>query len=166
MDGLTIPELPPALSAYIPTHFAIRPTVSNISVADLTKIGLDSTGPGAGAPPSPAALQALFSHGGINVGFDSLGLDVAGTKFAGAGKFTVTGPQTVTGQAEVTAHGLDTLITKAQADPMLAKGVPMIIFLKGIAHTTGDEAVWQISVAAKKVLVNGVDLSAMAGAMK
>jgi hypothetical protein len=165
MDGLTIPELAPAFAAYLPTHIAVRPVISNVSVADLTKIGMDSTEPGASAP-SPAAFQTLFSHGGINIGFDSLGLDIAGTKFAGTGKFTMAGPQTVTGEAEVTAHGLDAFITKAQADPMLAKGVPMIIFLKGIAHTAADEAVWQISVANKKVLVNGVDLSAMAGAMK
>jgi hypothetical protein len=108
----------------------------------------------------------LFSHGGINVGFDSLGLDIAGTQFAGNGKFNMTGPQTVTGQAEITANGLDALITKAQADPMLAQGVPVIIFLKGIAHTTGEKAVWQITAANNKVLVNGVDLSAMMGAMK
>ena len=49
---------------------------------------------------------------------------------------------------------------------MLAQGIPVIIFLKGIAHTTGDHAVWQISVANQKLLVNGVDLSAMAGALK
>ena len=165
LDGLTIDDLPPAFASYVPTHIAIRPTVSNISVADLTKIATDATAPGA-PPPAPDAFQILFNHGGINIGFDSLGLDIAGTKFTGTGKFTMTGPQSVSGQAELSAHGLDALINKAQTDPMLAKGLPVIIFLKGIAHTTPDEAVWQISVANEKMLVNGVDLSAMVGAMK
>jgi hypothetical protein len=165
LDGLVIDDLPPAMAAYVPTHFGIRPTVSNLSVADLTKMGMDATNTPSGNVPPPD-IQALFMHGGINIGFDSLGLDIAGTQFDGSGKFTATGPQTVNGQAEITAHGLDALITKAQADPMLAQGVPVIIFLKGIAHTNGDQAVWQISVANKKVLVNGVDMSAMMGAMK
>ncbi|MEJ1976309.1 MAG: hypothetical protein WDN49_09600 [Acetobacteraceae bacterium] len=166
LDGLALPELPPQLADYVPTHIAIRPTLSNVSVADLTKMGMDATAPGGSGKPSPADEAALFQHGGINFGFDTLELDVAGTKFAGTGKFVLTGPQVVSGQAEISATGLDALITKAQADPMLAQGVPVVIFLKGIAHTTGDQAVWQISVADKKVLVNGVDLSAIAGGMK
>jgi hypothetical protein len=166
MDGLVVDELPPALASYVPTHFTIRPTVSNVSLSDITKMGVDATNTPAGSSPPPPDTKALFSHGGINVGFDSLGLDIAGTQFAGSGKFTMTGPQTANGQAEITAHGLDALITKAQADPMLAQGVPVIIFLKGIAHTTGDQAVWQITSANNKVLVNGVDLTAMMAAMK
>jgi hypothetical protein len=166
LDGLVIDELPPALASYVPTHLSIRPTVSNISLSDITKMGVDATNAPAGPPPPPPDTKALFSHGGINFGFDSLGLDIAGTQFAGSGKFTMTAQDTVNGQAEITAHGLDALITKAQADPMLAQGVPVIIFLKGIAHTTGDLAVWQITSANKKVLVNGVDLSAMMRAMK
>jgi hypothetical protein len=168
LDGLVVDELPPAMASYVPTHFSIRPTVSNISLSDITKMGMDAANTPAGAPPGAPApdTKALFSHGGINIGFDSLGLDIAGAQFSGSGKFTMTGPQTVNGQAEITAHGLDALITKAQADPMLAQGVPVIIFLKGIAHTTGDQAVWQISASNQKVLVNGVDLSAMMGAMK
>jgi hypothetical protein len=165
MDGLALDDLPPAMAAYVPTHIGIRPTVSNLSMADLTKMANDATESPQGSVPTPD-MQALFSHGGINIGFESLGLDIAGTRFAGSGKFTATGPQTVNGQAEITAHGLDALIAKAQTDPMLAQGVPVIIFLKGIAHTDGDQAVWQVSVANKKVLVNGVDLSALTGAMK
>jgi hypothetical protein len=166
MDGLVVDDLPPSLAAYVPTHFDIRPTMSNVSLSDITKMGMAAANTPPGATAAPPDTQGLFSHGGINVGFDSLGLDIAGTQFTGSGKFTMTGPQMMNGQAEITAHGLDALITKAQADPMLAKGVPVIIFLKGIAHTTGDQAVWQITAANKKVLVNGVDLSAMLGAFK
>ena len=165
MDGLTIDDLPPALAAYVPTHIGIRPLISNLSIADLTRMANDATVSPKGTVPTPD-IQALFSHGGINIGFDSLGLEITGTQFSGAGKFTLTGPQSMNGQAEITAHGLDALITKAQGDPMLAQGVPVIIFLKGIAHTNGDLSVWQVSIANQKVLVNGVDMSALAGGMK
>ena len=128
-------------------------------------MAMDATAPGHDKS-SPPDGRALFTHGGINIGFDTLALDIAGTRFGGGGKFTLTGPQSISGQAEIAADGLDALIGKAQADPMLAQGIPVIIFLKGIAHITGDHAVWQISVANQKLLVNGVDLSAMAGALK
>ena len=162
-DGLTLTELPPALAAYVPSHFDIHPIVSNISLAALTKLGMDGSGPGGG--PAPTDYVALFADGGINLGFDRLGLDIGDTKLAGTGSFNMTGPQTVTGQAEITAHGLDALITKAQADPMLVQAVPVLIFLKGIAKTNADESVWQISVAGGKALVNGVDMMAMMGGM-
>ena len=164
MDGLKVDGLPPNLAGYLPTHFAIHPTVSNISVAALTKMGMDATAPlPAGQPAPDPDFQALFAHGGINVGFDKFELAVVGTTLSGTGKFVASGPQTVTGQAEFTAKGLDALVAKMQADPMLAAGVPVVIFLKGIARTTGDQSVWQVSVDNAKVLVNGVDLSAMAG---
>lgn len=164
LDGLTIPSLPPAFAGYIPSHFVIHPTVSNVSVGALTKLGMDATAPGSGNPPG-ADYAALFQHGGINFGFDQFGLDVADAKFTGTGAFNMPGPQTITGQAEISAQGLDALITRAQADPLLVQAVPVIIFLKGIAKTNAERSVWQVSLANGKVLVNGVDLSAIAGGM-
>ena len=169
LDGLKVDGLPPNLAAYLPTHFTMHHTVSNISVAALTKMGLDATAPTpagqAPADPNPD-LQSLFGKGGINFGFDKLELAVIGTTLTGTGRFVATTPEAVKGQAEFTAKGLDALVTKMQADPMLAQGVPVVIFLKGIARTTADQSVWQVSVDNTKILVNGVDLSAMAGGFK
>ncbi len=165
LDGLSLPALPPQFADYVPTHIALRPTVSNVSTADLTKLMTDATTPGGHSPALQADMDSLFQHGGLNFGFDTLELAVAGAKLAGNGKFVMTGPEDISGQAELTATGLDALIAKTQANPALAQGVPVMIFLKGIAHVSGDQAVWQISVAGKKVLVNGVDLSAITGGM-
>ena len=165
VDGLAIPELPPALAVFVPSHVTMHPTVSNVSVGALTRLGMDATDPDGRDPPE-ADYAALFRNGGINFGFDTLGLDIGDTKFSGTGTFNLAGPQTVTGQAEIIAHGLDALITQAQSNPMLAQGVPVLIFLKGIAKTNADQSVWQVSLANGRALVNGVDLMAMAGAMK
>ena len=168
MDGLGLDFLPPDFASFLPTHIAIHPTISNISVAALTKMGMDATAP---TPPGQPAnvpapdMMSLFANGGINAGFDQLALEIEGTQIRGEGKFNISGPQSVKGQAQFTARGLDSLITKLQANPMLAQGVPVVIFLKGIAKTTGDQAVWQVTVDNAKVLVNGLDISAMAGAM-
>ncbi len=167
LDGLTLAELPPQFASYVPTHITLHPTIANVSVADLTQMARDqlaATAPGAPPPRTGmAAAMALFSHGGIKLGLDSVALDVAGTQFTGTGQFNLTGPQTIAGQAEIRARGLDDLIQKAQNDPLLAQGVPVMIFLKGIAKTSGDQAVWLITVANKQVLVNGVDIGKMAG---
>ena len=166
LDGLVLDDLPPPLAAYVPTHFSIHPTLSNLSVSALTRMGLAASAPvpDGQTPPAPD-VAALFANGGIKFGFDSLALDMAGAHLAGTGDFTTTGPMAITGQANLTASGLDGLIAKAQSDPMMQQAVPVVIFLKGIARTTGDRAVWQITVDNAKILVNGVDLSAMTGGM-
>jgi hypothetical protein len=169
LEGLVIDSLPPAIATYVPKRFVFRPTASNISVADLTKLGLDATAPadpatGKGEPPV-ADYEAIFSHGGIKLGFDQLAFDIAGAKFDGTGSFTMTGPQTTTGVAQITADGLDGLISQMQGDRLVAGAAPVVIFLKGIAKMAGNQAVWQVTVDDKKVLVNGVDLGAMVNAM-
>ena len=78
VDGLVIDDLPPALAVYLPSHISIRPTVSNLSVRDLTAMAMDATAPGHDKS-SPPDGHALFTHGGVNVGFDTLALDIAGT---------------------------------------------------------------------------------------
>jgi hypothetical protein len=166
LQGLQIDSLPPALAAYVPTRFTIHPTLSNVDLAALTKMGLDATAPvPPGKAPPPPDLTRAFGAGGIHFGFDALGLDVAGVQVTGTGQFTSTGPNAVVGQAELSATGLPALIDKAKSDPLLAQAVPVMIFLKGIAKSTADHDVWQITVNNDKALVNGVDLLAMAGAM-
>ncbi len=173
LDGLVLDDLPPQLAAYVPSHFAIHPTVSNLSVAALTKAGLDATEPPAhglnGAPRDRPAdrvapdLQALFAQGGIQFGFDSLVLQVAEARLGGTGKFVLTSPSTLTGQAEFTADGLDGLLARAQEDPVMQQAAPVLIFLKGIAKTNGSQATWLLTVDGDRLLVNGVDLSALTG---
>ena len=167
LDGLVLDSVPPPLAAYVPSHIAIHPTVANLDAGVLTKMALDATAPGPdGKAPLPPDAAALFGGGGIAFGFDTLEMSVADAQLTGTGAFTSTGPKSVTGKADLSATGLDGLITRAQADPVLQQAVPVLIFLKGIATTSGDRATWQITVDNAKVLVNGVDLSAMAGSMR
>ncbi len=164
LDGLVLDDLPPALVSYVPSHFTIHPTLSNVSVSALTSMGLAATAPvpDGQTPPAPD-IAALFANGGIKFGFDSLALDMAGAHLAGTGEFTAANPAAITGQANLTVRGLDALIAKGQSDPMMQQAVPVMIFLKGIARTTGDQSIWQITVNNTNILVNGVDLSAMMG---
>ena len=47
--------------------------------------------------------------------------------------------------------------------PMMAQALPVFVFAKGIGRTAGDTMVWDVSFKENKLLVNGTDLSAMAG---
>ncbi len=166
MDGLTVDSLPPQLASYVPSLVALHATVSNVNGAALTKLGEDASAPPAPGKPGPDKgpdFSQIFANGGIVFAFDRLAIDLAGAQFRGTGSFTATSPQVVSGQADITAHGLDDLIAQAQANPALQAGIPVVIFLKGIAKVTGDQALWQVTLAKGKALVNGVDLSAMLG---
>ena len=172
LEGLRLDDLPPELAAYVPSRISFRPMASNLSVTDLTKLALDALSPTApidpatGKPAPPIGdYQALFSHGGIQVGFDQLAIAMAGAQFAGNGSFIFAGPQSVSGAAEITGQGLDDLITRLQSDPVAARAAPYIILLKGIAKTTPDGAIWQVTIQDNKVLVNGLDLAALAATM-
>ena len=162
VDGMVIDELPPAIASYVPGHFTIHPVISNLDVAALTKAAMDGTAPGSDGPPD-TDLEALFAKGGINFGFDALGLDIGETKFTGTGSFNAAGPQTVTGQAEISATNLDALISKAQADPTVQQALPFAIFLKGIAKTNEGRSTWLVTLTNGRALVNGVDLSSLGG---
>ena len=78
IDGLAVPELPPTMAVYLPKHFKVRPFVSGISVADVTKMALDATGPNGDRAPDPAVL---FSHGGITFGIETMALDLGTSSF-------------------------------------------------------------------------------------
>jgi hypothetical protein len=116
--------------------------------------------------PYPADIAALFSHGGITGGIDSMAVDVAGAKFTGSGQVVATGPtpDAVSGTATVTAENYDALMQKVMAMPALAQqAVPVMVFIKGIGRNVDNRLVWDISYKDNKVLINNVDLTAMAG---
>lgn len=162
MEALGLPGLPLGeMASLIPTKLTLRPSVSGVAVADLLRLSNASS---EGRQPSPEDLQALFSHGGITAGLDSFSIDVAGSNFAGMGKLVFAGPDSFTGTAQITATNLDLLQQRvASMPPIAAQALPVFILAKGIGRTVGNQMVWDITYRNGAVLVNGQDLSAMAG---
>ena len=158
-EGLAIPDLPlGAMADLIPSKITIRPAVSGVAAADLIKLAKASEN---GGSPTPADIQALFSHGGITAGIESFAIDVAGAGFTGMGKFLFTSPQDYSGTAQLTATNLDLLQQRIASDPDLAQGLPVIIFLKGIGRTVNNGMVWDVAYSNGRLLVNNQDLTAM-----
>jgi hypothetical protein len=159
--GLTLPDLGlGSMTDLIPTKISLRPTVSGVPGEALLALLKASN---AGEDPTPDSVMALFAKGPIIAGLDSVTIDVAGAEFTGLGKLTVASPQDLSGTAQITATNLDLLQQRIAAEPPLAQAVPVIIFLKGIGRTVGNQMIWDITYRGGRVLVNNQDLSALTG---
>ena len=162
LDGLALPDMPPGgMADLLPRRIALRPVLSGVPTEQLLQLLTAVNAKEAGPPPDYAAL---FSRGGVSAGLESLTLDIGGANFAGMGAVTIDSPQRMTGQAQVTATNFDELMQRANSIPELAGVLPAFVFAKGIGRTVENRLVWDITYRDRKLLVNGTDLSAMAGA--
>jgi hypothetical protein len=163
MDGLDSAELPPLIRDYLPKHMAIQPSVSAVNLADLDALILGLTAPGQQkADPAPL-IAAMFAHGGIVAGVDTLELDVGPAHLVGTGKLTALRPDMLRGNAEISMTGFDALAEKINAEPAFAQALPVITMLRGLGRQQGDRMVWQITSENEDVKVNGTDMTALFG---
>jgi len=159
------PDIPPEARAFVPRHVLVQPTFSGMDLAELDALIMAATAPGAkpslAQPEIARRIAALFAHGGITAGLDTLELDLGDTRFGATGKITALAPDRYKGEAEVTATGFDALVAKVQATPEIAKAAPFVQLLGKIGHAEGERIVWTIISDNADVKVNGLDISAM-----
>lgn len=170
-DGLVWPDFGMGdMEQLLPKHVMLRPTVSGISGQDLADILLATVDAGQSGKPGPgdAALKTrLLSHG-ATIGIEALEFDTAGATISATGKISIQGgpggaPRAQDGSAHIVAHDLDKLTAVVAAAPMLAQGLPAIVFLKGLAKQAEGDMVWDVTFDGAKLAVNGTDMSAMMG---
>ena len=162
LQGLgTGAALPPDMIALIPSEVAIRPVLSGVGVAELFRIAQAMNEK---HDPAPADVKALFSHGGVKLGVESMTLAMAGATFEGTGAIVYSSPQDGTGTARITATGYDEMMHKISAIPAISRqAVPALAFVKGISKTVDGKLVWDLTYKNGKALVNDVDLSSLSG---
>jgi hypothetical protein len=163
LDGLDTPSLPPKMTAYLPHHIELRPSISGIRTEDLSKLALDATEEGADNDTLAPDIAAIFAHGGVNLGIEALAFDLGPAKVEGVGKLVVLSPDVWRGEARLSATGLDELTAQARKDPELQQALPVLIMLRGLAKPDGNRLMWDIASEGTAVTVNGIDLSAVAG---
>ena len=153
--------LPPDMAALLPTLVALRPVVSGVGVAELSRIAAAYNDK---KEPSPADVQAVFSHGGVKLGLESMSLAFGGALFEGQGSVTYTSVTDRNGTMRITATGYDDMMQKVAAIPAFSgQAVPALAFVKGIGKTENNKIVWDIVYKDGKALVNNVDMSSLMG---
>ena len=91
MDGIGFTDLGlGAMQALIPRQVAIRPSITNVDVAALTRI-LQAMSEK--KDPANADIAAMFAQGGLVTGLDSFSLDMGGAQVQGPGQGDPRGPE-------------------------------------------------------------------------
>jgi hypothetical protein len=157
------PNLPAAMGGdLIPHRIVLAPSFTGLAADDVFAVlgSLIDT-----PTPKPDAIagdvETRLAKAPVTVGIDELAFDVGPAQLNAKGAVTVASPQAIDGTAHVAATGLDALMKLANTDRMLRRAGPVLVFLKGIGATQGDETVWDIAYHDSKLTVNGTDMSAM-----
>ena len=156
VSGVALGEM----GALVPTAASIQPFINGVPVQagrHMVELAAENK------DPAPADIQAMFADGGITSGIQSMSLSIGGADFTGDGQVVMRSLNTVEGVGVIRADNFDALMEKVSAIPAFGQAIPVMIFAKGIARTEQGKLAWHITYNGDKLLVNGVDLSAMAG---
>ena len=157
------------LSKLLPAHFVMRPVLSGISAQDLSDL-LNASLDAKGKPEDAAVKNRLLSKGGT-IGLEMLEFDTGGATFVATGTVALQGspsgqPAPKNGRAHIVARDFDKLVAIVGAQPMLAQGMPALVFVKGLGKAAEGGLVWDVTFDGAKLAVNGTDMSAMMGGAK
>ena len=164
---------PPWTEGLIPSTIKIDFTVDGVDLESPVKLFLtqaDLSKDPVIPPGSEAAYMAAFAPS------NSLKITLAGGELSSStynltydGAFNVSFMGPPTGTATIKMKGLDDVIAKVQAaaasDPTAQQAMGGLVAFKGFGKAESDgTTVWAIDMTQPgKLLVNGIDLSAMAG---
>jgi hypothetical protein len=175
ISGLTLPDglpLPPWSKGLIPHSFKIgfdvggfdaeTPALKFLQEADLSA---DQPVP----PGSEAAyMAAAFPTNTVKLTIPpgQIASDLYSLSYEGTTDISLGGGLPVVNM-KLSMKGMDQIMSALQgagADPMAQQGSAMVIAAKGLGKAEGDTIVWDVVMGADgKLLVNGTDVSAMAG---
>ncbi|MEI6283425.1 MAG: DUF2125 domain-containing protein [Alphaproteobacteria bacterium] len=160
LEGFDTPLLPSdAVREFLPRMFVLSPRIAGVSKAVLLEAldrVLENTDE---KPDMDSEIANLLSASPITIGLDTLSFDIGPLRIKGSGAVKVASVDDPKGAAELRATGLDALIKRANTIPDAKIAVPVLIFLKGIAETEGNELVWKLAFDDGDFTVNGTNLS-------
>ena len=161
-EGLTLPDLGLGDTVkLIPTKLSLTPSITSVPTSALMQIAKKLADK---QDPDDRDVAGLFSQGPITAGIDNFALDVAGSSFSGSIKVLASAPNIFSGTGQISADNIDRLQQAMSADPQTAQVTPLLIFLKGVGRAEQNRLVWDIVYRDGHVLVNGQDMTALAGA--
>ncbi len=175
VTGLTIPPgiAPPWTDGLIPHTFKIDMTAQGVDLEAPVRLFVAQADLAKDPPippgSEPAYLAAFAPKNSINVSLAGGEIAAAGYAITYDGAFTVNFAGLPTGTATIRMKGLDDVIAKVQAaattDPNAQQAMGGLVALKGFGKAEADGGMlWAVDMTQPgKVLVNGIDVSAIAG---
>jgi hypothetical protein len=161
-EGLDAPTLPAgAARDLVPRHLLLAPHLSGLPKAalfDLLDRQIDAK-----APPGDfnrEATEMLAEHP-LDIVIDALAVDFTQARLTATGALHIAAPDAMLGTAELRMTGLDALIRQVGQVPETRAVTPVLVLLKGLGELNGNETVWRIAYAGRKLTINGVDASAL-----
>ena len=158
LEGLETPMIPPGpWVEFVPHKVSLSPRVGGVpkeAVVALLRRAIATEGQGIDTD-----AMELIAANPVTLAIDDLVIDLGPLRLKGEGSVEVVSIDGATGEAVLRATGLDALIRRANAVPELKIAAPVLIFLKGIGMQEGNETVWRITYADRKMMVNDTDLS-------
>ncbi len=163
--GLDAGSAPPTFAAWLPRRLTLRPTLSGVGVADLTRLALLATEPKpVDRQELDGAIGRLFAGPGMTIGIDPLVIELPAARLDGSGHVVLHSFDRYDGQARISLTGFDALLAQASHDPALKQAVPAMLMARGLARPEEDRLVWDIVSDGKVLTINGVDASSLLGA--
>jgi Uncharacterized protein conserved in bacteria (DUF2125) len=163
VEGISSPALPPELARFIPSRVELRPVVEGVPMDGLKDLALAAIEPDADSAMLTANLMALFAADNVTLGLENLRIDVAPLQLEGNGRFRMLAAGQPGVEAHLSAAGVDALMEQAKTDPLLQQAQPVLLMLRGLGRQDAGRIVWDISAREGQVMVNGVDVTALAG---
>ncbi len=175
ISGLTIPPglAPPWTEGLIPSDFNIDFTLDGFDLEAPTKLFLAQADFAKDPPLPPNAgllfLPAFAPSNTIHVSLKDGAITAPAYQIAYDGNMTINLSGLPTGKANIRMTGLEDVLAKVQAaaatDPTAQQAMGGLVAFKGFGKAQADGSLlWAIEVTPDaKVLVNGLDVSAMTG---
>jgi hypothetical protein len=175
VTGLAIPPgiAPPWTDGLIPHTFKIDFTAGGVDLEAPVRLFVSqadlSKDPPIPAGSEPAYLAAFAPNNNMTLAFQGGEITSSVYSLTYEGNFTIGFAGLPTGTATLRMKGLDDVLAKVQAaaasDPTAQQAMGGLVAFKGFGKAEADgSTIWAIDMSQPgKVLVNGIDVSAMTG---
>ena len=163
VDGFVLAGLAPDTAVYVPHHIDMKSALKGVRVGPLMALLRAATEQGA----DPAALltqaTALLGDTESRVGIESLTFDSGPLRVTGSMRMVPLADGQPGADIHLSATGMDTLISQAEATPALQRALPVMFMARGMGRPDGGGIAWDIAVGDGSMTVNGVAFGQGAG---
>jgi hypothetical protein len=163
VDGFGMAGLAPDTAAYVPHHVDMKSILKGVRIGPLMALLRAATEPGADPAAMLAQATALLGDAESRIGIESLTFDSGPLRVTGSMRIVPLADGQPGADIHVSATGMDTLISEAEANPALQRALPVIFMARGMGRPDGSGFAWDITVSDGSMTINGVPFGQTTG---